>query len=139
MKTSTNDSSNMAPRLLIVDDAPGVSAIMAEMLARAGYECTVTTTPSAALNQFAQREFQLAIVDVHLPEMSGLELACRFFDRRPDMPVLFTTGAPEEWMVDPPARFQALPKPFTGREFLHKVSEMMSSLSVGEQNAGRRA
>jgi PAS domain S-box-containing protein len=81
-------------RLLVVDDETAVLRVLAEQLQRLGYRVRTSTDPEEALETFSDDpdEFDLAITDLQMPGMSGVELAARFMSVRADLPVLLITG-----------------------------------------------
>jgi CheY-like chemotaxis protein len=64
-----------AHRVLIVDDHPDAAQALAMLVRMLGHECVAVTTGRAAIEQAHAAEFDLAIVDIGLPDVSGLEVA----------------------------------------------------------------
>jgi two-component system, response regulator PdtaR len=64
-------------RILVVDDDPLLLQFISEVLAHAGYETVTAVSGEAALREVAEREPDLALLDITMPGMSGLELARR--------------------------------------------------------------
>jgi PAS domain S-box-containing protein len=88
----TNSKRSKGQRILIVDDEPLLSQMVAEALHVEGYEPTACTHPQEALESFEKGAFSLAFVDINLPEMSGLELASMFKELDPAIEIVFMTG-----------------------------------------------
>jgi two-component system, response regulator PdtaR len=84
--------------LLLVDDDVVSSAILAAGLREAGYEVTLASSGAQALESIEQASFDLAVLDVNLPEIDGLELARQLHARRP-VPFLFLSGRDERDLV----------------------------------------
>ncbi|MES3024616.1 MAG: response regulator [Pseudomonadota bacterium] len=61
-------------RILIVDDEPVLLQFLAEVLGHAGYDTVSAVSAEEALAQIALREPDLALLDITMPGMSGLEL-----------------------------------------------------------------
>jgi len=61
-------------RILIVDDEESMGRFMQIMLQKEGYEVTPTLTGSEALKILRQKEYDLVIADLMMPEMNGLKL-----------------------------------------------------------------
>ena len=78
--------------ILVVDDAEEVREVLRELLSRHGY--TVVTAPDgeSGLVELESRTFDLAMVDLGLPGISGLEVANRLKRRWPDTRVALMTG-----------------------------------------------
>jgi two-component system CheB/CheR fusion protein len=65
------------PRILVVEDNPDGREMLCELLAEAGFECRSADSGAAALKLIAAASPDLAILDVGLPGMDGLEVARR--------------------------------------------------------------
>lgn len=75
------------------DDEAAVGIQSAEMLQMLGYAVHVTDGAAAALRLLdAHPDIALLFTDVLMPELDGRELAARALQRRPGLPVLFTSG-----------------------------------------------
>jgi CheY-like chemotaxis protein/nitrogen-specific signal transduction histidine kinase len=79
-------------RILVVDDSEEVREVLRELLSRHGY--TVVTAPDgeSGLVELDTRAFDLAMVDLGLPGISGLEVAHRLKERWPATRVALMTG-----------------------------------------------
>ena len=69
-------------RVLVVEDEPIIAAQLAESLGAAGYAVDVAESGSAAESFMAQGEYDLVVLDVMLPDQSGIDTARHF--RRAD-------------------------------------------------------
>jgi response regulator RpfG family c-di-GMP phosphodiesterase len=63
-------------RILIVDDEPGTRALCLAVLKAEGLECAEAEDGTTALSMLLEGKFDLALVDLHMPGMNGLDL-CR--------------------------------------------------------------
>jgi CheY-like chemotaxis protein len=79
-------------KILVVDDSEEVREVLRELLSRHGY--TVVTCPDgeSGLVELESRSFDLAMVDLGLPGISGLEVANRLKTRWPATQVALMTG-----------------------------------------------
>jgi len=79
-------------KILVVDDSEEVREVLRELLSRHGY--TVVTSPDgeSGLVELETRTFDLAMVDLGLPGISGLEVAHRLKQRWPTTRVALMTG-----------------------------------------------
>jgi DNA-binding response OmpR family regulator len=81
-------------RILAVDDDPAAVAALRQILTQRGYEVTTSTSGEEALAVLAEQSFDLAILDVTMPGMSGYDL-CRQIRKEQgtrDLPVIFLTA-----------------------------------------------
>jgi DNA-binding response OmpR family regulator len=79
--------------ILVVDDDPSVLQCLASILERFDHGVIRAETAKAALKVAAEGiAFDLAIVDIQLPGMNGLELVRALKHERPALPVIMLTG-----------------------------------------------
>ena len=105
----------MTQRILIVDDEPGICHVLRSVLLDEKYLVETAVSAKDALDKLAGVSFDLAIVDLYLPGVNGLELAeaIRFLD--PQTPVILMTAygtTTFELMASHPAITHYVHKPF---------------------------
>ena len=79
-------------RVLVVDDEPMVAAMFKIVLESSGHQVTTVPDAAKALAALMEQDFDLAVVDLTLPEMDGWEVCRRINRIYPDIPVIVTTG-----------------------------------------------
>ena len=62
-------------RILIVDDYPGAAEASKVLLQLLGHECSTATTGQGALDELAQFDADVVLLDIGLPDLSGYEVA----------------------------------------------------------------
>ena len=78
---------------MIVDDEPQVCALLEAYLKTQGMGSVVSYSPSYALNKLkSSSAISLILLDIIMPEMSGLELLKEIRKLKPDLPVIMITG-----------------------------------------------
>jgi DNA-binding NtrC family response regulator len=85
----------MAPknmRVLLVDDDNTFRKVMGGELARRGYKVVAVASGSEALEQVPRFEPDVTLLDLHLPDMDGIEVLKRFQERHASTPVVVLTG-----------------------------------------------
>jgi len=80
----------MSQGILIVDDDEAVAESLAELFCSKGYSATVVTDPTKAVALSAAVD--LALVDLRMPGIGGIELLQAIKSRRPDLPVFIISG-----------------------------------------------
>lgn len=81
--------------ILIVEDDPNIRLLLERTLSKHGYSCAPATSASEALLLMQDREFEVALVDIILPEMTGLELIPRLKRLDSCLEIVVITGVKE--------------------------------------------
>ena len=71
-------------RVLVAEDNPTNRRIVAQILEYGGYDVSLCATGTQALESLHRGEFDVVILDKHMPGMSGLEVAARYLDSHQD-------------------------------------------------------
>lgn len=117
-------------KILLVDDDTGVSDVCAQMLKYHGYEVTPSITGEDAIDLFSAGHFDLVILDVGLPGISGLDCARELRRRRRDVKILISSGdcaGLKRQRASVPSNFHVLQKPYTMGELICTVSNVMGA------------
>lgn len=85
------------PRILIVEDNAMVRDSFVELLSKRGYDVIDAEDGERALRMVRRTPCDLAIVDVMMPIMGGLEFRQELLGIMPDAKVLFVTGQPDKF------------------------------------------
>lgn len=113
--------------ILVVEDETAIAETLLYALRRDGHEVHWCNTGQAALALAAERRFDLAILDVGLPDQTGFEL-CRSLRATHPLPVLFLTARSDE--IDRIVGLELgaddyVGKPFSPRELLLRVKVIL--------------
>jgi len=81
-----------AKRVLVVDDNRDYAENLAEILAGEGFAAGACLSAAAALEAARRERIHIAVVDVLLPDMGGLDLLARLLDLDPRLGVIMVTG-----------------------------------------------
>lgn len=81
-------------KILLIDDEPGFLEIAQDMIESLGYQVFPKQSSPEALSLFREDpgRFDLAITDLTMPGITGLDLALKMLETRPDFPVILCTG-----------------------------------------------
>ncbi|SRR5579863_736713 len=81
-------------KILVVDDEPTVLNLCRRILQLGGYEAVLAGNGEEALRQAASLGYSidLALLDVVMPGMNGIEVARRLQASKPELPILLMTG-----------------------------------------------
>jgi two-component system cell cycle response regulator len=80
------------PKLLLVDDDIAICHTLAELLTEYGYDCLIETHGLNVLSRLQTALFDSVLLDLMMPEITGLELLQRIKEPFPDLPVIIITG-----------------------------------------------
>lgn len=80
------------PKILVVDDDTGICETMCDILKNEGFQATSAASGQEALEKCAQTHYDLALLDIHMPGMDGVETlrAIKRLDRK--VRVVMITG-----------------------------------------------
>ena len=111
-------------RVLIVEDEAGLARFLDRALAANGYATRVCEDGASALWLADERDFDLLILDLELPDLDGTEVVRRLRERGDDLPVIVLD--PEEGGQDGGAALDAgaddfVTRPFSLEEILGRV------------------
>jgi CheY-like chemotaxis protein len=79
-------------RILVVDDDPAVRAALLRALERKGHEVRVAKTGLEGARMWRDAGADLVVLDVHMPEMDGIELLVQLRTLSPTVPILMVSG-----------------------------------------------
>jgi DNA-binding response OmpR family regulator len=79
-------------QILLVDDEEPIRLMLGAMLRRRGYDVTTAADGEAALALLHQRPFDLVLLDLKMPGLSGIEVAQRARALQPEVALLILTG-----------------------------------------------
>ena len=87
-----------SPHILIVEDEKNLGSTLTERLEAENYRVTWATTQAEALACIVNQRFDLALLDIGLPDGSGFEVAQAMKNKHPEVALIFLTafGTPED-------------------------------------------
>ncbi len=111
-------------RVLVVDDEPTLLRALEALLQKKGHVVTALDSPIQAMQHLARDDFDVALLDIKMPDLSGLELLSAVKHRRPEVEVVMMTGhATVETAVAAlkAGAYEYLTKPFENVEDVARV------------------
>ena len=128
---------NAATRILVVDDDPGVLDVVSFALQREGFDVVEARSGRAALEQGRTGAFDLVILDVMLPDVSGTEV-CDALRSESDVPIVMLTARDAEsdrvGGLDIGAD-DYVTKPFSTAELASRVRALLRRRSLDHERA----
>lgn len=118
--------SDTVTRLLLVDDEVGFLDVLQKRLSKRGLEVVSASSGTMAIQVLRKQDFDVAILDLKLEDMDGIEVLQVFKKMVPDMPVIMLTGhgseqAAREGMAH--GAFDYLLKPCDLEDLLEKIHQ----------------
>lgn len=127
--------------ILLVEDNIEFSQVLQEVLESSGFHVTTAANATRAREALDIGRFDLAILDVRLPDGNGIELMREFRKADPDMGIIIMTGYAEVDTAIDAVRLGAndfLKKPFVLDEMLVRVMELMKTRQLQKDNKSLR-
>src|ERR1700704_3903567 len=128
----------MSEKILIVEDEVDVAELLAHHLKKAGFVVEMATNGRVALASIRDQPPTLVVLDLMLPEMSGLDLcrAIRSDPRTKEMAVVMLSARSEE--IDRVLGFELgaddyVVKPFSPREFVLRIRAILRRRQQAEE------
>jgi len=119
--------------VLVIDDQDAVRRLIGRTLTRLGFRVLEANggTEALALFKASVDPIHLAIIDMVMPQMGGLDVAAELQRLDPGLRVLYISGAVESIAIESVQHRspeQVLQKPFTERRLMEKVSGILGAL-----------
>ncbi len=117
-----------APHILVVDDDQEIRKLLARYLSEQGFRVSVAGSRREFNERIATEKLDLVILDVLLPDGSGLDLCRQLRQKQPQLPVILVTALKED--VDRIIGLEIgaddyIGKPFNPRELLARVRAVL--------------
>lgn len=125
----------MTQKILVVDDEPAVTNLLAYNLRKANYEVLTAADGLEALQLAKQSMPDLILLDLMLPGVEGLDV-CRELRKTSDVPIIMVTALGEE--IDRVVGLELgaddyIAKPFSVREVLARIKAVLRRVSKPDQ------
>ena len=93
-KRRKNEKKTPKARILIVDDDESIRKVLTEILTEKGYHVEAVENGRKAILRTKHRFYNLALIDIRLPDIQGVELITKMHDTLPKMVKIIITGYP---------------------------------------------
>jgi FixJ family two-component response regulator len=139
--TKTTDK-NYAPVIYVVDDDEGMRRALDTLLSTVGYKTAVFARPSAFLADIKRDLPGCLVLDIRMPDMSGLEVQQQLNRMGSMMPVIFITGhgdVPMAVQAMKEGAFEFIQKPFRDQDLLDRINHALKLDADNRTTVARRA
>jgi Response regulator containing CheY-like receiver, AAA-type ATPase, and DNA-binding domains len=116
------------PKILLVDDDPGLLRLLKIRVAASGYEVDAVENGEKALARLPLFQPQVVIADLRMDKMDGMALFEALHDQHPTLPVIILTAhgtIPDAVEATRRGIFAYLTKPFDSKELLEYVAKAL--------------
>lgn len=79
-------------KILVADDEESIRWVLAKSLGKLGYQVELAASGDQALTLLQEQSFDLAVLDIKMPGLSGLDLLSRIHQERPSLPIVVMTA-----------------------------------------------
>ncbi|MDR3137184.1 MAG: response regulator transcription factor [Coriobacteriales bacterium] len=124
----------MSGHILIVEDDENIARMVEATLELGGYTSEVSADGSSALALIQQREYDLVLLDVMLPQLDGFDVLAEMTHRQRQIPVIFLTAVDEVSKKVRGLRMGAedyIVKPFEAVELLARIDVVLRRTQRG--------
>jgi DNA-binding response OmpR family regulator len=130
--TTVGEENLMQKHILIIDDDEKLNELLTEYLSQFNYKISTAIHPQQGLQLLKERNPDLIILDIMLPEMSGFEV-CKEIRKEYRIPIIMLTARGE--VTDRIVGLELgaddyLPKPFDPRELLARIQSVLRRIHV---------
>ena len=118
-----------SPRIMVVDDDPGLRTTLEAILEDEGYDVTTAEDGYAAVELARQTSYSLIFMDIKMPGMNGVEALREIKKVRPDSVVVMQTGFAVEGLIREAVEegaYAVLHKPVAVEEIIRIITELTS-------------
>ncbi len=136
------DDKNNAPTVYVVDDDDGMRRALDTLLSTVGYKTAVFSRPSELLANFKLDAAGCLVLDIRMPDMSGLELQQHLNRIGSMLPVIFITGhgdVPMAVQAMKEGAFEFIQKPFRDQDLLDRINHALKQDAENRNTVARRA
>ncbi len=128
--------------ILILDDEPVIREVLRTVLSKAGFSVREAGSAAEGLERLGKEPVDLLLLDLMLPDRSGLEVLTEARQRWPEMPIIVITAYSSVENAIAAMRegaFHYLPKPFRNDEVVHIVRQALEKRRLLAENRVLRA
>jgi two-component system alkaline phosphatase synthesis response regulator PhoP len=130
----------MTQKILVIEDEPTLARLLSYNLSQEGYDTKVIDHGGDGLQEALRQAYDLLILDIMLPGMSGFEILSKLRQKGNQTPVIILTARNAEEEVVQGLKYGAddyITKPFGVAELLARVSAVLRRTQSDEVAAGK--
>jgi len=135
------DDKSTTSTVYVVDDDDGMRRALDTLLSTVGYKTAVFSRPSEFLANFKVDSPGCLVLDIRMPDMSGLELQQHLIRIGSMLPVIFITGhgdVPMAVQAMKEGAFEFVQKPFRDQDLLDRINHALKQDAENRSTVARR-
>ncbi|MBW1702635.1 MAG: response regulator [Deltaproteobacteria bacterium] len=116
-------------KLLLVDDEAGYVNVLSNRMAKRNIDVTKSLSGTEGIQALRKQDFDVAVLDLKMEDINGIEVLKIFKKMDPDMPVIMLTGHGSEQAAKEGIEcgaFDYLMKPCELEDLIKKIREAVS-------------
>jgi excisionase family DNA binding protein len=128
------------PAVLVVDDDEALQTTFKQFLKKAGFGRIVVGGGAKAIASAEKQKFDLVFLDLHIPDMSGVEVYLRLKELHPDLPIVIITGHPDSGMLSQILQIghvTVIKKPIEFEQLMRMVKQLEVRHNPGSRTSRR--
>ena len=136
-----NETKKTGPTVYVVDDDDGMRRALGTLLSTVDYHSVLYSRPSEFLANFKPNDPGCLVLDIRMPEMSGLELQQHLNRMGSMLPVIFITGhgdVPMAVQAMKEGALEFIQKPFRDQDLLDRINHALQQDADNRKNIARR-
>jgi two-component system, LuxR family, response regulator FixJ len=133
---------DIVPAVYVVDDDDGMRRALDTLLSTVGYKTAVFSRPSEFLANFKADAPGCLVLDIRMPDMSGLEVQQHLNRMGSMLPVIFITGhgdVPMAVQAMKEGAYEFIQKPFRDQDLLDRINHALRQDAENRSIVARRA
>lgn len=142
MSANTNKNPRKKPTVYIVDDDDGMRRALTVLMTTVGYNAVAFERPTEFLQKLDPNQHGCLVLDVRMPEMSGLEVQQQLNRNGSMLPVILITGhgdIPMAVQAMKDGAFDFLQKPFRDQDLLDRINGALKQDAENREIVERHA
>ena len=139
---SLREAPRVGPTVYVVDDDDGMRNALSALLSTVGFTTSVFSRAADFLAQFKPDDPGCLVLDIRMPEMSGLELQQQLNRMGSMLPVIFITGhgdVPMAVQAMKEGAFEFIQKPFRDQDLLDRINHALQQDAENRKGVAKRA
>ena len=119
---------NYDKKIIVIDDDKSIRNVLQEYLQKLGYQVILAIDGLEGMDRLKQESYDLVIVDIRMPYISGIGLIKLIKEEKPDLPVICITayGMSPEKIANEEQADVTISKPFNLKTLAKEINKLLA-------------